>query len=245
MNKTELEELTKLEELEKKYFQELKRAIEDKKEFIRERLEFINDSQENWKGLFKLDNEIQKGAQEIVRAIIFRAFLDWKPFSLPISSDTAFETNDAVINLDIKTVKNIDNDAKQGYLQVRRNQISYPNKEIRGVSWKPHQPTRITIKSKIFPTFSYFVKFIWAREGDKIIIKEIVICSVPNGELSKIYGDDFLINYKTYAYKDKGKTERESGDTARFNIRKIAEPKLTKGWKRLEYINLGNQTNLK
>jgi len=180
-----------------------------------------------------------------VRSIIFRAFKDWKAFASPISSDTSFVTDDAIINLDIKTVKNIDNDAKQGYLQVRRNQISYPNKDIKGVPWKVHQPVSIEIKEGVFlPTLSYFVKFIWAREKNEIIIKDIVICSVPNGKLVEIYGDDYLVNYKTYDYKDKKRTIRISGDTARFNIKKISKPKLTRGWKRIENISFNSQNQI-
>lgn len=239
-------ELIELEELEKSYFQALKTAIQNNSELIEDRLDFISKNHKSWKGKFKLDNKIQRGAQEVVRAVIFRAFQDWKPFTSPISSDTSFETDDSIINLDIKTIKNIDNDAKQGYLQIRRNQVNYPNKNVKGLPWEPHQPLSIEIeKEKFLPLFSYFVKFIWAKEKDEIVIKEVVICSIPNGKLSEIYGDDFIVNHKTYEYEDKKRTKRISGDTARFNIKKIAQPKLTKDWKRLEEISFKNQTTLK
>ncbi len=288
MNK---KQLTAIEELEKQYFQALKSAIENNTEIIEERLDFLNKYKHHWKGKFKLDNEIQIGIQETVRCIIIRAFTDWKPFTIPICSDTAFETEDAIINLDIKTVKSIDNDAKQGYLQIRRNQVSYPNKEVKGIPWNPHQPVKITMDDgKELYTFSYFVKFIWEREGEEIKIKEVVICSVPNGTLSEIYGKDFIVNYKTYEKemgaeknkidekemakkwesmgwnfvilketgqiygKNKKETKRygekwqhmESGGTARFNIKKMSQPKLTKDWERLEHIsfNSENQTKL-
>ena len=234
-----------------------------------------------------MDNAIQKGVQEIVRAIIFRAFQDWKPFSLPICSYTSFQTTDAIINLDIKTVKSIDNDAKQGYLQIRRNQISYPNKNVKGIPWIQHQPVEIKIKEIKVPTFSYFVKFIWVRERDQINIKEIVICSVPNEKLAKIYGNDFIVNYKTYDTEEIkkeidenniiekwesegwkfiklktgeicGKNKKDntkkygdkwhfikSGDTARFKIKDISKPKLTKEWERLEYIKFNSENQSK
>ena len=98
--------------MEKKYFRAIKSAIERSTALIQKRIIFLNRNQIYWKEALKLDNTIQKGVQEIVRAIIFRAFNDWEPFCLPICSDTSFETENAIINLDIKTVKDIDNDAK-------------------------------------------------------------------------------------------------------------------------------------
>lgn len=231
-------ELIELEELEKKYFESLKSMIENNTELVKKGVERINASKDHWKGKIKIDNKIQRGVQEIIRSIIIRGFKNWETFTSPISSDTAFETDDAIINLDIKTVKNIDNDAKKGYFQIRRNQTSYPNKDVKGVPWNPHQPLSSEVEpGKHLPTLSYFVKFIWAREEDKIKIKEVVICSIPNGKLAEIYGKNIIVNYKTYEYEDKKRERRKEGDTARFNIKKISKPKLTKGWERIEEIS--------
>ena len=65
-----------------------------------------------------------------------------------------------------------------------------------------------------------------------------MICSVPNGKLNEIYGKELLVNYKTYKYKNK---IRIDGDTARLDIKRVIEPRLTKDWKRLEHFNSENQ----
>jgi len=283
-------QLIEIEELEKQYFQALHSAIENNTELIERKIKYLNKTREHWEGALKLDNAIQIVIQELIRSIIFRAFTDWESFSSPICSDTAFETEDAIVNLDVKTVKNSDNDVKQGYLQVRRNQISYPNKPIKGIPWVPHQPVEMEmVDGQKLHTFSYFVKFIWARESKEIKIKEVVICSVPNGKLSQVYGNDLLVNYKTYPQNKNmekeeidektiskkwqtpgwnfitiretgqiyGKNKKEtkawgnqwhymdSGDTARFNIKKIKEPKLTEDWERIKSISFNSENQAK
>lgn len=275
----------KVEELEKKYFLQIKNAIQNNINLIKERLEFLNKNKDYWRPYLNQDNAIQNVIQEIVRSVVFRNF-NWKPYSLPICSDTSFETEDAIINLDIKTVKEIDNDAKQGYLQIRPNQVSYPNSDVKGIPWIQHQPPVLKglFNNKLL-TLSYFVKFIWGRRGSDIYLKELVICSIPNFYLSKIYGKNFIVNYKTYdvsldkkasdddmeMIKDKhvsnwqsegwyfiklrestiwGKNKKptkkygiywhkiKSGGTARFNIKAMKYPKLTKDWYRLEELEI-------
>jgi hypothetical protein len=286
-----MDKLRRIEKLEKKYFLNILKVLKENIHLVEDRLTFLNRNKQYWEENQKLDNAIAIGVQELIRAIIYRHFTNWKPFFLPVCSDTAFETEDVIVNLDIKTVKEIDNDAKQGYLQIRPNQMSYPNKPFNGVPWHPHQPTIIKNNDeKELYTLSFFVKFIWTRkQNDEIDITEIVLSSIPNGILSKEYGDDFIINYKTYDVdtleeadelsevgfveeewstiginfvrlndgtiwgKPKKRTKKYgdswhqyiNGGTARFNIKKIAEPKLTKGWKRLEHIKDTNQEKLK
>jgi len=283
MTKKEIEQLKEIESLEKKYFLNILKALKENMGLLEDRLTFFNKNKRYWKDILKLDNLIAIGVQELVRCIIFRRFKSWKPFFLPVCSDTAFESNNAVINIDIKTVKEIDNDAKQGYIQVRPNQISYPNRSVKGIPWIPYQPTVIKgNKNRKLYSFSFFVKFIWSRKtSNEVDIKEIVLASVPNGLLAKKYGKDFIVNYKTYQFNElseikaiskKGKiierwksegrtfvklndstiwskTKKPTkkfgrnwykvinGGTARFNIKKISQPILTKGWNRIALID--------
>ena len=281
MSKKEGEQFKEIELLEKRYFLDIFRVLKNNLDLIEDRLTFFNRNKKYWEGVLKLDNLIAIGVQEIIRSIIYRQFKDWIPFFLPICSDTAFENSNGIINLDVKSVKDIDNDAKQGYLQVRPNQISYPNIPVKGVPWIPHQPVMIkNNEGKNLYTFSFFIEFIWTRKkNDEIDIKEIFFSSIPNGLLAKKYGEEFIVNYKTYDIdklkelktipKDKkiirkwgsqrrrfvqleddtiwSKTKkatkglgrgwyRINGGTARFNVRKIFNPKLTKGWKRVVWI---------
>ena len=61
-------------------------------------------------------------------------------------------------------------------------------------------------------------------------------------ETGQIYGKN---KKETKAWRDKWHY-MDSGDTARFNIKKIMNPKLTKDWKRLEFISFNpeNQTKM-
>ncbi len=277
-------EPSEIEELEKEYFLKIRKVVGDKFDFIEDGLDFINKYKRFWEQYQKLDNAISTGIQELVRCLVFRGYTDWDPFCFPICSDTSFKTKDAIINLDVKTVKNIDKDAKMGYRQIRPNQTSYPNRPVKGIPWKPHQKPLIELDTGVrLVNLSYFVKFIWSRKDSDIELTEAVVCSVPNAMLSGHYGKDCLVNYKTYEFDMKNPVEdveslgsvvdqwktgvrrgwsfvkfengsiwgkklektKKYGDswwkainggTARFDIKKVMTPKLTYGWKRLEYI---------
>ena len=129
------------------------------------------------------------------------------PNSSPIGSDMFFETYNAFVHIDIKTVtlSNI-GDFKRNIF-IGDNQNSYSgNINIRGREsrkYKGNLPYFYTIKQNGVEIgkkvcLTYFIVILY--EEDMLEIETILILSMPNGALSDVYGDDILA-----AGKNKGK----------------------------------------
>ena len=215
--KLPLSELKKIEELEKKYYKFYLKILRGNKKDIREQVETLC-TRIKWAKTKKLEwakeNPIDIGLQELIRGIFYRK-TKHKPFMLPMSSDTVFETDDAIIEIDIKTVKKDDNrndDLDQ--VPAHPNQISYSgiyktdggckHKGEQDYIFKANLPTKI--ENKI--VFTFFIKFIWfwadaaetkiqigARDG----YSAFTLSSVPNGLLNDQY-ENLVIDAKTYFY---------------------------------------------
>ena len=206
-----------LETIEKKYYNIYLELLQEKEEYIRKQVEVLQnrikwayDNNLTW----KLDNRIAIGLQELIRGIFFRE-TPYEPFMLPMSSDTVFETKDAIIEIDIKTVKkNDDRGDDKDQVPAHPNQISYSGtystdskcKHIgkQDYSFKGNVPTIIEGK----PALTFFVKFIWFWKDEKKTEVQIgardgypafTLSSVPNGLLSKHY-QNLIINAKNYFY---------------------------------------------
>lgn len=111
------------------------------------------------------------------------------PNSSPIGSDMFFETYNAYVHIDIKTVttKNI-GDFKRNIF-VSANQTSYIG-EIKTktytIPYKGHLPTfynKSDGRKKVCLT--YFICILY--NADDLSIQSIIITCMPNGELSEIY----------------------------------------------------------
>lgn len=125
------------------------------------------------------------------------------PNSSPIGSDMFFETYNAYVHIDIKTVTlaNIGDFTRNIF--VGDNQNSYVgNIHVRGKDSRPYRgnlPTYYTKKDgskKICLT--YFIVILY--DESNLDIQTIAITCMPNGELNDVYGDDIIS-----AGKNKGK----------------------------------------
>ena len=141
------------------------------------------------------------------------------PNSSPIGSDMFFETYNAYVHIDIKTVTlaNIGDFKKNIF--VGDNQNSYVgNINVKGQVPRPYKgnlPTYYTKKDgtqKICLT--YFIVILYNEEN--LDIQTIAITCMPNGELNSVYGDKVIS-----AGKNKGKI--------RFNYSKVKEFELLEG----------------
>lgn len=125
------------------------------------------------------------------------------PNSAPIGSDMFFETYNAYVHIDIKTVQksNIGDFNKNIFVGDNQNSykgtIAVKNKETR--DYKGNLPTFYTKEDgtkKI--CLSYFICILYDEDGSDI--QTILISCMPNGELSEFYEPDVLS-----AGKNKGK----------------------------------------
>lgn len=223
----------KLEELEKKYFLEIKEVLEKNKANIvdrfNSRLSIVRDTA----GISYKLNEVDAGAERVLMYFLSREKTDWKINSSPISSDVLFETVDALINIDAKTYR--DKQREEDKINVRRNQTNYGDNthftSRRGVkfTWKPSLKTIYNHdKYGKIPCLTYFVKFIYDDHDQSLV--EVQLISIPNGQLIDIYGKDIFRRGKQSLVPGKPVPD------IRFKISLFNTPRLTTGWKRKEII---------
>jgi len=117
------------------------------------------------------------------------------PNSSPVGSDLFFETYNAYIHIDIKTVTlaNIGDFTKN--IAVEDNQNSYSGEiEIRGKNNRPykgHLPTFYTkTNGQKKVCLTYFLIILYNEQN--LDIQAIVLCCMPNGDLNTIYGNKIL-----------------------------------------------------
>lgn|SRR5699024_2701925 len=139
-----------------------------------------------------------------------------QPNSSPIGSDLFFETYNAFVHIDIKTVTTDNIGDINGSIFVGNNQNSYEgNIHVRGNnpprSYKGNLPTIYTKESgerKICLT--YFICILYSTDGK---IEFITLMCMPNGELKDVYGDKVL-----RAGKNPGKIRFNFSKTGKFEL---------------------------
>ena len=120
------------------------------------------------------------------------------PNSSPIGSDMMFELYNAFVHIDIKTAKLDNHSDYKGKIPVGENQTSYKPIDY---NYSVNLPTKYQYENKICLT--YFINIIYDITNENIEIKAIILLSVPNGELTDIYGTDIVDAGKT-GYNGKG-----------------------------------------
>ncbi|MEC4849000.1 MAG: hypothetical protein RI100_07420 [Nitrosarchaeum sp.] len=141
-----------------------------------------------WKTRWGAKSDFDKGAERIVYS-----FFNTQGFgihnSAPVGSDMFFETKDAFIHIDLKTVKaetNIrDHNNK---CNIGPNQTSYkgPYKVKNKIrKWAPNLPPTYTVGTKTKPCLTYFITILYEKHNLNIL--NINILCMPNGILRKHY----------------------------------------------------------
>lgn len=141
-----------------------------------------------------------------------------KPNSSPVGSDMFFETYNAYIHIDIKTVTLSNIGDFCGTIFVGDNQNSYKGKiNVRGGKsrdYSGHLPFVYTKKDGTKKVcLTYFIVILY--DETNLDIQTIVLLCMPNGKLHDVYGDDILT-----AGKNPGKI--------RFNYKKADKFELLK-----------------
>lgn len=209
----------KILNLEKKY-QSLLWSIFSSNKFKEDLLKIENDIAENYNFLstnYKIKNKIKIPAERLARFYIYNPNvnngLDIKfIFPSPISGDLAFITDDAVINIDIKTLDINGNSGDIGNLQYLPNQSSFKHKNVGAHPTIQNSGIEVpNILPSIYkdkPVLTYFLTIIYEDNprtnsftiSRKEEYKTIHLVNLPNGELSDLFNNELIDNFKTYKY---------------------------------------------
>lgn len=200
-------------DLEEKYFKHITNLI-CSQNFKDDLLAIEKSIQNNYTSIKKTwdqKNLFKIPAERIMRYHVYNNFDFITGFyPSPISCDIAIKTNDAIINIDVKTIDSNGNKPDIKPLPFEHNQTSFINVnldgccEFDGFPIKSNLPT-IDPDSGL-PILTYIVKFIYSDDGSSFTLYRdsdyytISIACVPNGELSELFNYDIVSNFKDYKY---------------------------------------------
>jgi len=127
-----MKSLKEIEELEKRYFDDLSFFIGHNISWLLERLKSKNEIKGDWLETFKKtsresynkSSELDTGAERVIHNLFgqYRALM---VNSCPIGSDLMFETHDAFIHLEVKTATDSNSADFKGKIQIAQNQTTY------------------------------------------------------------------------------------------------------------------------
>lgn len=181
-----------IEYLENKYLKKIYYTLCANEDKILEGLESKEDIRSDWeKYSDKETSDIATGAERIFYSI----FNDFgKPNSSPVASDLFFETEDAYVHIDIKTVRNTNIGDINRNIFIGKNQTSYTGYIITKKDkrlYECHLPTfykKRDGEEKICLT--YFICILYNENTYNI--ETIFITCMPNGELYNTYNNEIL-----------------------------------------------------
>ena len=127
---------------------------------------------------------------------------------LPISSDVSFYTNDALLNIEAKTIDMVNNKNDDEYIELGPNQSTIKNKlYIPSGSTVPKNfngymfYTRLNDYERGLPNLTYSVSLVYYDNDIELKLSHINIYSIPHKIVAeKIYSNDLYINAKAYHY---------------------------------------------
>ena len=155
------------------------------------------------------------GAERIVYAF-FNTQGFGQPNSAPVGSDLFFETPDAFIHIDLKTVQTRNIGDYTTTIFVGNNQNSYKGTiKKRGAAkneeYQGELPTEYKNKGNPKPCLTYFVTILY--DEDSLDILNINLLCLPNGSLNSVYGSRPL-----KAGKNHGKMRYNIKDANTFEL---------------------------
>ncbi len=197
----------KILDYEKKYFSILEKVFTSEA-FINDLLLIEKEIRENYPkfvNTWNLKNKLKVPAERLVRHHIYTELHDIITgiYPSPISSDLGIMTEDCVLCIDVKTVDTIGNSVDIKSTQVEPNQISFQNTKHKYI------PTNSNLESidhySRRPVLTYVVKIIYTDDDYSFKLSRgnkpsLVLACIPNGELSNLFNNDIIKNFKTYDY---------------------------------------------
>lgn len=220
MPENEIVRMGQVLDLEQKYFNILW-SLFTSDNFVSDLQIIEREIQKNYNSLVKtwnLKNKLKIPAERLTRQYIYKelSHLVKCIYPSPISSDIAFITDDAIINIDVKTLDINGNSGDIPNLQFESNQSSFINHNLdqdneipnSGVKVECLLPTEYQINSdepaKIMLT--YFLTFVYEDNSNSFNLSRnrdlatIQLKCLPNGIISSLFENDIVQNFKTYSY---------------------------------------------
>lgn len=215
----EKKKISEVLDLEKKYFDILWKLFtsnefkEDLKIIEKEIQKQYSFLQHTW----ELKNKLKVPAERLTRQYIYKnlAHLVKHIYPSAVSSDIAFITEDAVINIDIKTLDKVGNKGDIYNLQFENNQSSFKNKNLDVDLRYPNSGVKVECllpieynynNEKALPMLTYFFTVVYEDNGKSFKLcrdaelNTIHLKCLPNGFISPLYDYDIVNNFKTYTY---------------------------------------------
>lgn len=201
-------------DLEKKYYLQLKKIFTSFS-FLHDLKEIETNIQENYQkldGFWQIKNKIKVPLERLIRFHIYNNISPLGVFYSPLSSDLALYTKDALINIDAKTTDLHGNRGDDSTIVVERNQISFRNKKMSvtppfaGINYLPNLPSIDTYKN--VPVLTYILRVTYTDNTKSFHLNHITFDCIPNGELSELFENDIIENFKTYHYLTKTQAEK-------------------------------------
>lgn len=196
-------------DLEKKYYTKLRDVILSDS-FISDLLLIEKEIRENYSEydeIWDLKNKLKIPAERLIRHHIY---MDWHNeiegiYPSPVSSDLGIRMKDCVICVDVKTIDIVGNSGDLRSTATEKNQNSFQNTDYPVFKYKSNLKSIDHYSRK--PVLTFLVKIVY-RDNDysfqlsRIKYPTMVLTCIPNGELSPLFGNNIIENFKTYAYYD-------------------------------------------
>lgn len=209
-------------DLEKKYFNILwdlftsDAFINDLKIIEQEIQKQYSFLQNTW----ELKNKLKVPAERLTRQYVYRNLSNLVKHIYPsaVSSDIAFITEEAVINIDVKTLDKVGNRGDISNLQFENNQSSFENKNLDVDNRYPNSGVKVEcLLPKEYsygdepakPMLTFFFTIVYQDNGSSFSLcrdndlQTIHLKCLPNGFTSILFDCDIVDNFKTYTYLEK------------------------------------------
>lgn len=218
-NREVVTQMGQILDLEKKYFdilweqftsEEFKNDLKIIEKEIQKQYLFLEHT-------WELKNKLKIPAERLVRQYVYKnlAHLVKHIYPSPVSSDVAFITDDAVINIDIKTLDTVGNKNDINNLQFENNQSSFINKNLDIDENYPNSGVKVECllpqvysynNEQPLPMLTYFFTIVYSDNKTSFTLNRddnlqtVYLKCLPNGLLSSLFDNDLIDNFKTYTY---------------------------------------------
>lgn len=213
------DKISNILDLEEKYM-DILWGLFISKDFILDLKDIESEIEKNYLHLnqvWDLKNKLKIPAERLARKHIYGKLSNLILHIYPsaVSSDIAFITNDAIINLDVKTLDIIGNKNDIRNLQFENNQSSFENINLDSDSNYPNSGVRVDcqlpkeyqyMKEDLKPVLTYFLTIVYNDDKKSFELSNdssypaIQFKCLPNGFLSNLFENDIVQNFKTYNY---------------------------------------------
>ena len=164
-------------------------------------LKSMNKISSHWVNIKKdEDKGYDVGFERVIYSLLQQGSSDLKNAnSSPIGSDLMFESDDAVIHIDLKSNQPSTNIGDHWQPKIEANQSSYKinyNKKGQGgtFAFEGNLPNYYKVNDggtiKELPALTYFISILYNVSEGKCEIININVSCMPNGQLSDVYGTE-------------------------------------------------------